>query len=361
MKGTPLVATGVTGSLEWRCFTTPWWRIERDRWESWCDAARLPIFLRSFWLDAVVYAFRPKLRLWVAFMAGEPVGAMPLEACLWYGIPAWRWLGAASLCPDHLDMVAPPTLQDVLWRSLLGVVIKEAPPLFLLAGLREECVLPRMNPPNELTLWRRLERRCPYLSLSSKAGWSAIETSLKPKLRQELRYLSRRIARDCPIGAVHEIKAPDAIASALNRIASWSQAQHGYQSVWKNEAFKRFHLYLAPQLAALGQLGLFGFGPVDAPWALAYGFRDQNVFRYYQPAFDRSMARYSPGKLLVAELLQIGLREGWDEFDFLLGDEPYKFEWNPQCRAETELRFAVGRFGRLLTGLMRKYDECARA
>lgn len=334
--------------IDWRCFSTPWWQQERTRWEAWVTEAGLPLFCRPLWLDAVVARYAPQLRVWVAFERGEPIGALPLVATRWRGLAIWRWLGS-DLCPDHLDLIAARRDQPRLWRSFLTAVVpRHAPPLLFWEGIREESALITELWTRGLALWARAPRPVPYLDLTRLPDRASLLSHITPKLRQELAYLERRLTRDAPEARLHEITAPPAIAATLEQLSTLSRAQHGLASAWSDRRYFSLHLQLAPQLAAAGHLGLFTFGPPNTPWAIAYGFRDGHIFRYYQPAFDRRAARYSPAKLLIARIIAQGVKEGWREFDFLLGAEPYKFEWRPQIRYEADWRMGHGLLGRLI-------------
>ena len=335
--------------ISWQRHAAPWWRQEPERWESWVDAAGLPLFCRNAWLDAVVAHYAPRLAVWVASVAGEPIGALPLAVGRWRGIPVWRWLGS-ELCPDHLDLIAPPGEQTRLWASFLAEVVPaHAPPLLFWEGMREASALLSQRWPPRLTLWARPPRTVPFLDLRRLNDRAALLAHVTPKLRQELSYLDRRVARDAPTAALREVREPQAIAATLRQLAAWSRQQHGAASAWADPRFVALHEQLAPRLAAEGWLGLFTFGPPEEPWAIAYGFRDGTSYRYYQPAFDRRAARYSPAKLLIARLIEHGATEGWQEFDFLLGEERYKFEWNPAVRHEADWRMGRGLIGRIVT------------
>jgi CelD/BcsL family acetyltransferase involved in cellulose biosynthesis len=337
-------------SLSWRRFTFPWWQQEPARWEAWVGTAGLPLFCRTAWLDAVVAHYAPQLQVWVVFAAGEPLGALPLAAGRWRGIPVWHWLGS-ELCPDHLDLIAAPSDQARLWASFLAEVVPaHAPPLLFWEGVREGSALLTQPRPKGLTLWARPPRAVPFLDLARLPDRAALLAHLTPKLRQELTYLDRRVARDAPDARLREISDTEAILATLRQLAAWSCQHRGAASAWAEARFVALHEQLAPRLAAEGRLGLFTFGPAEGPWAIAYGFRDGTTYRYYQPAFDRRAARYSPAKLLIARLMALGAQEGWQEFDFLLGEESYKFEWNPAVRREADWRMGKGLFGRLVTG-----------
>ncbi len=59
----------------------------------------------------------------------------------------------------------------------------------------------------------------------------------------------------------------------------------------------------------------------------------------YTMAYDPLFARFSPGKILLPYLWDHGFSSGYDEFDFLSGDEPFKFRWS--TGSHNKFRFVI--------------------
>ena len=47
----------------------------------------------------------------------------------------------------------------------------------------------------------------------------------------------------------------------------------------------------------------------------------------YSTAFDHNFAHFSPGTILISAVVDYGFAHGFDEYDFLKGEEPYKMRW----------------------------------
>ena len=56
--------------------------------------------------------------------------------------------------------------------------------------------------------------------------------------------------------------------------------------------------------------------------------------RFYSwiPGYDATLGTYAPGRLLFEDLLQCSYERGDRQFDFLIGDEPYKWEYATHTR-----------------------------
>jgi CelD/BcsL family acetyltransferase involved in cellulose biosynthesis len=63
------------------------------------------------------------------------------------------------------------------------------------------------------------------------------------------------------------------------------------------------------------------------PLAFQLGFRCGKKLWFYQTAYDHAFARLSPGTMLIPAVLDYGFARGYDEYDFLTGDESYKATW----------------------------------
>jgi CelD/BcsL family acetyltransferase involved in cellulose biosynthesis len=70
----------------------------------------------------------------------------------------------------------------------------------------------------------------------------------------------------------------------------------------------------------------------DAPVAIHLGCRFEERFYYWVPAYDEAAAAGSPGGLLLEALLEDSQRRGDREFDFLIGEEGYKFHYATDVR-----------------------------
>ena len=61
--------------------------------------------------------------------------------------------------------------------------------------------------------------------------------------------------------------------------------------------------------------------------AVVYGFEWSGCFYSYIGGFDPEYARYSPGSVILLNIIEDCINRGLQEFDFLRGAEPYKYLW----------------------------------
>ncbi len=83
----------------------------------------------------------------------------------------------------------------------------------------------------------------------------------------------------------------------------------------------------------------------DRATAAVVGFSDDSGYYLYNSAYDPDLGQASPGVVLLGRMLEQAIVEGCPRFDFLKGDEPYKFRMGARKRLLTEIE-AVPRGGR---------------
>jgi CelD/BcsL family acetyltransferase involved in cellulose biosynthesis len=103
-------------------------------------------------------------------------------------------------------------------------------------------------------------------------------------------------------------------------------------STFAGVTMKGFHKDLAVRFGRNGWLRMGSLKTEDNSIAVAYGFCYRDRFSYYQTGFDPDWERYGVGTTLLVQLIEYGYKEGWSEFDFLRGDEDYKYQWTDQER-----------------------------
>lgn len=65
----------------------------------------------------------------------------------------------------------------------------------------------------------------------------------------------------------------------------------------------------------------------NIPISYHFGFLNKYHFLYYKPTYNLEYQNYSPGKVHIAKLMELGIQSELEIFDFLLGDENYKHSW----------------------------------
>lgn len=70
----------------------------------------------------------------------------------------------------------------------------------------------------------------------------------------------------------------------------------------------------------------------EAPIAFHFGFEYRGRLIWYTPSFEVAYSKQSPGEVLLNHLLMYAMERNLDEFDFSIGDEPYKYRYTNHNR-----------------------------
>jgi CelD/BcsL family acetyltransferase involved in cellulose biosynthesis len=333
--------SGVTGLARWH--------------EAWRAAAAQAsterLFLEPEWILPWCEEFGRQPRLLFAVQAGRPRAAAILVAERWGPGRA----GPLVLRPpglgvsDYLDLLLPSdsaaaqaavaALLDWLiesdgWDLLdLPNVPDESPtPALLMAAAAQRGLSWHM-----MTTFHR-----PFIALNG--AWAGYEASRPRKVRANLRARRRHLAAQGQLRYRH-YASPIEVAEQLERAVEvharrW-RGQHTSTTFSSSKSGRRFYAAAAQGMAARGWLDFSTLELGGRLLAFCLGFIRHGKFYYYLPAFDPSFARYAPGTALVAHLIESAYARGLREFDFMLGDEPYKDQWATGRRTTKRLVLAA--------------------
>jgi CelD/BcsL family acetyltransferase involved in cellulose biosynthesis len=153
------------------------------------------------------------------------------------------------------------------------------------------------------------------LDLPTEPGaWLA---TLPKKHRHEVRRKRRRFAELFGEPVYERRSDLDTFAAflAMHRGSAGSKATF---MTARAEAF-----FLALLTDAGGSIDLLS---VDGrPVAAAFGFADQQAYYLYNSAYEPTLSEAAPGIVLIAAMIERSISDGLARFDFLKGDERYKY------------------------------------
>lgn len=103
----------------------------------------------------------------------------------------------------------------------------------------------------------------------------------------------------------------------------------------RNQAFYR---ELAQAMCGTGWLVLSVVELDNRPLAIHYGFDYNDRLLWYKPSFDRAYAKHSPGLVLLRYLIGNAIEQNRVEFDFTIGDEPFKARFANAIRTTVQFQ-----------------------
>jgi hypothetical protein len=191
---------------------------------------------------------------------------------------------------------------------------------------------------------REREDVCPVISVASGAGFEVYLTSLGKKARHEIRRKLRRAQAAGPLSV--EISEPT--AQVVDTFIELHQKRFGDDGLFPDTEGGQRSRHFVHRLAELElaegegrQLHVAQVRSADRLIFAALAFDDGQTCYLYNAGMDPHAAELSPGISGTAEYLRDRIEAGRTRFDFMRGNEPYKYEWG--ARDETIERLLVMR------------------
>ena len=205
--------------------------------------------------------------------------------------PAWDYLDLCNLPEDSLSYKALPSI-------------------FRKAGLRvevdQEDVAPHVHLP------ARYEN---YLMQIDK------------KQRHEIRRKQRRVERELDVGFTL-IESMEALQGAMDEFLRLQRMSRPDKESFMTPHMERFFRVMAGRMLETGHLHLSFLSLNGENAAALLSFEYKKELLLYNSGYDtEKWAGYSPGWVLLGYVIQHAIVRGIEVFDFLQGDEEYKYRF----------------------------------
>ncbi len=265
---------------------------------------------------------------------GRLVGIAPLFHCqtddgLWV-----LYLVGCRDVSDYLDLIIERGQEEMVYTALLDYLDSEAPAWDLV----DLCNIPQ----DSLTFVRlrelaeargyqtliEVEDVCPVISLPS--GWDDYLMMLDKKQRHEVRRKLRKADAEADtrfiiVGSEHDLQAE------MQAFIELHQKSAPEKDEFMDPRMQAFFFDVAQVLQAEGWLQL-AFVEMDGQKAASLlNFDYDDAILVYNSGYDPLQFRHlSPGIIVTARCIEHAIALGRSKFDFLRGDEVYKYRFGAQ-------------------------------
>jgi CelD/BcsL family acetyltransferase involved in cellulose biosynthesis len=315
----------------------------RDQWNALlAGSVSNCVFLTHEWLSTwwKHLAHGRSLAVLAAREGEELIGILPLvERCAQYARMMPRvleFLGGGSVGSDYLDAIVAPGRE----REVMGAFaehLHETGRMIQLGQLRREnCIVSGLVGHLSEKHWRADHAGvnvCPYIDLRAHS-WESYLATLSHQVRKSIKRCLRSLPRDFEY-QLRCVQTRDEAGPALNTLIDlhgkrW--AGRGRSEAFQSDPVIAFHREFVESAAERGWLRLLIIDLNSQPAAALYGLHYGPAFSFYQSGFDPAFSKYSVGMAVMAVAIQTAIAEGSSEYDFLHGNEEYKFHWTRQTR-----------------------------
>jgi CelD/BcsL family acetyltransferase involved in cellulose biosynthesis len=342
--------------------TRPGFMALEKEWNALAAASRDSVnerheFLRIF-LDSF-YAHWRGLRLLVARADdGALKGVLPLISTrrLLYGLPVNQLATPASVQFTRFDFPQASTeasgafldylAQDLHWDVLQLRFASEASNVEVLTDLANY---------QGFAVAAHASLYSPYITLPKT--YDELSGRLSAKFRANLR---RRRANLAERGAIELEKfsgdrdLTEILADGFAIEQSGWKGQEG-TAIVRDPAAYNFFTDLAEEAAQRGYLTLYFLKVGGKRVAFHFGLTYNGRYLFLKPGYDEAYKEFSPGHLIVEDVLKDCIAQGLEEFDFLGENMPWKEDWTSETRPHNVFYiFKNSPYGRLLSNIKSK-------
>ncbi|MBI3826734.1 MAG: GNAT family N-acetyltransferase [Candidatus Rokubacteria bacterium] len=304
--------------------------IGADAWTRLHAASRLRSpFLSWVWQAEWVRAFAAgrRLEIWTVEGADDRlVAALPLCEI---APGRFQIVGGADVS-DYLDLLADDGREEEAWLALLQARSARRARWELHAvpeGSVTVSALPALAAGAGLTATVALEEKCPVLDLPP--SWQAYLASLPGKHRHELQRKTRRLERELPGARPVCVRTPAEAAGRLDDFLALHRRSRVGKARFMDERMDAFFRRVTAGLAEAGALGLWLLDTPGGPIASFIILEWEGTVGLYNSGFHPDRAALAPGLVLLGHLVRDAIERGMRRFDFLRGEERYKYEFGP--------------------------------
>lgn len=236
---------------------------------------------------------------------------------------------------DYLDLIAASGQEAKVYGALLDWLESDEAPAWDLADL---CNIPSASPTHSLLaemaadrgyqVHTEVEDICPIIPLP--ATWDDYLNSLSKKQRHEIRRKLRRAEGSGQINW-YIVNEEHDLAAEMEAFIELHQKSHVDKDAFMDAQMKGFFHAAAQVLHEAGwlQLAFMEVNGEKAATMLNFDYQD-SILVYNSGYNPHKYARLSPGIVLLAYCIQWAIELGRSKFDFLRGDEEYKYRFGAQ-------------------------------
>ncbi|RJQ39328.1 MAG: GNAT family N-acetyltransferase [Nitrospiraceae bacterium] len=307
--------------------------ILKDHWGHLIEeSSSNEIFLTNQWQGTWWKHFgKDKTLRLVAFSNGEEdllgLASFSIELST-NGKRVMRFLGGTDIT-DYLDVIAKSGYEESVCKSIVDFWkdTEDEWDFIDLHCLKETSItlniLKQLLNKSGYIAEVSIEEVCPKVSLP--ASWEEYLETLSKKDRHELRRKVRRIEKFSESADNYGVKSSYPLAEGIERFLLLHRKSDLRKKDFMNRNMELFFQDVTGMIFAENWLKL-SFLHIDGTFiASSMSFDYQNKVYLYNSGYDPEYSTLSPGIVLVAHLIREAIDTGRSEFDFLRGNESYKY------------------------------------
>jgi CelD/BcsL family acetyltransferase involved in cellulose biosynthesis len=324
----------------------------RDEWNELLAASDADsIFLTWEWLHTWSKHCAHGRLFFIAVRSGSQLaGVAPLMRTRSWAGEKLEFAGSGTIGSDYLDFIIRRGFEERVTPMMSQFIADRGMTLRLV----------RMTPASIAreageTLWRKNwqvvstpAEICPFIDLPAdfESFLATLGSSHRYNYRRRLKNLERDFDMNIERAATDEERR-NALHTVIGlHLARWRE--RGGSDAFNSAAVFAFHEEFTQLALERGWLRMMVIRLDDRPAAALYGFRYGTTYSFYQSGFEPALSKTSAGLVMIGLTIKDAIAEGATRYDFLHGDESYKFLWTKTVRQLVRLEmYPPSRHGRM--------------
>jgi len=300
-------------------------------------------WLSSWW---EVFGDNERLSLITVTDGGKIIGIAPLTITKVIGKAGFELRKLTFVgdgLTDYHDLLIANERREEVLRVLLEFIVngKEDWDAIHFRNVRGDSpnlpILRKILGDTSFTFVERINTQSPYISID--CSWTdyygALGKNIRSDVRRRLNYLAKMGKAE--FIRLHEVDDVTDTLGIIKSIHVKCRRANGEISWYTNEKRFRFASLILKRFSDRKWLDIVFLKLNDRVIAYYLGFIYDNIVYFWNTGFDPEFSQVSPGKLLLHYWIKDSFAEGYREFDFMVGEEPYKLQWTSPMRPNYEL------------------------
>jgi CelD/BcsL family acetyltransferase involved in cellulose biosynthesis len=273
---------------------------------------------------------------------GKLVGLAPLYAKEnSIGLRELSFVGCVDVS-DYLDLLVDRDYVEQVYAAFIDALERESARwdgLYLCSLPQRSITHTRFVEAAQARGWhveKSQQDVCPVITLP--ATWDDYLTGIDKKQRHEIRRKIRKIEREATVNW-YAVESTDGLDEAMQQFIDLHQKSTADKEDFWSDSLIAFFAEVSSVLAEAGWLKLYFIEVNDVKAAAMLCFDYNNEFLLYNSGYDpEQFGNLSPGNVLTSYTIQHAIELGRTRYDFLRGDEVYKFRFGAVAEPVYDLR-----------------------
>jgi hypothetical protein len=180
---------------------------------------------------------------------------------------------------------------------------------------------------------------CPYISVpnSKEKLLTGMDKKFEKKLNKSLTKLEREKGK-VELKEYSEIGTLEQGMQTLFELHQRRWEAKGNKGNFAEEKSRHITLQTAKYFAEKNWLKLYFLTVDSKPVAVELNLEYEGKMYCHLKGLDPNYYKYRVGSILTLKVLELCISKGITEYDFMQGDEPYKFDWTDKYRQNTNIK-----------------------